>query len=166
MFKVYKKADILEKISDRVKMVDDLYHLPPDLFDRELFDYWYSVYLDDYQDRGYDDFDFDLRDIRLFYYAFYLMECRGCCNLVLIEFGDMIYFIFDPSGFATLESKFRNEREELLRKVSDLTNLLPVLEREGNNGLHAGTWVNVPCTSSTAITPITYKHARNGAERR
>ena len=75
MFKVYKKADILEKISDRVKMVDDLYHLPPDLFDRELFDYWYSVYLDDYQDRGYDDFDFDLRDIRLFYYAFYLMEC-------------------------------------------------------------------------------------------
>ena len=90
MFKVYKKADILEKISDRVKMVDDLYHLPPDLFDRELFDYWYSVYLDDYQDRGYDDFDFDLRDIRLFYYAFYLMECRGCCNLVLIEFGDMI----------------------------------------------------------------------------
>lgn len=121
MFKVYKKADILEKISDRVKMVDDLYHLPPDLFDRELFDYWYSVYLDYYQDCGYDDFDFDLRDIRLFYYAFYLMECRGCCNLVLIEFGDMIYFIFDPSGFATLESKFRNEREELLRKVSDLT---------------------------------------------
>ncbi len=98
MFKVYKKADILEKISDRVKMVDDLYHLPPDLFDRELFDYWYSVYLDDYQDRGYDDFDFDLRD--------------------------------------------------------------------GNNGLHAGTWVNVPCIGSTAITPITYKHARNGAERR
>ena len=75
----------------------------------------------------YDDFDFDLRDIRLFYYAFYLMECRGCCNLVLIEFGDMMYFIYDPSGFATLESKFRNEREELLRKVSDLTNLLPVL---------------------------------------
>ena len=127
MFKLYKKADILEKISDKVKTVDDLYHLPPDLFDRELFDYWYSVYLDDYQDRGYDDFDFDLRDIRLFYYAFYLMECRGCCNLVLIEFGDMMYFIFDPSGFATLESKFRNEREELLRKVSDLTNLLPVL---------------------------------------
>ena len=38
-----------------------------------------------------------------------------------------MYFIYDPSGFATLESKFRNEREELLRKVSDLTNLLPVL---------------------------------------
>ena len=127
MFKVYKKADIFEKISDKVKTVDDLYHLPRDLFDRERFDSWYSIYLDDYQDRGYDDFDCDLPDIRIFYYAFYLMECRDCCNLVLIEFGDMMYFIFDPSGFATLESKFRNEREELLRKVSDLTNLLPVL---------------------------------------
>lgn len=28
MFKLYKKADILEKISDKVKTVDDLYHLP------------------------------------------------------------------------------------------------------------------------------------------
>lgn len=127
MFKLYKKADILEKISDKVKTVDDLYHLPRDLFDRELFDSWDSIFLDYYQDRGYDDFDWDLRDIRIFYYAFYLIECRDCCNLVLIEFGDMMYFIFDPSGFATLESKFRNEREELLRKVSDLTNLLPVL---------------------------------------
>lgn len=87
MFKVYKKADILEKISDKVKTVDDLYHLPRDLFDRELFDSWYSIYLDYYQDRGYDDFDWDLRDIRIFYYAFYLIECHDCCNLVLNSLG-------------------------------------------------------------------------------
>lgn len=127
MFKLYQKADILEKISDKVKTVDDLDHLSRDVFDRELFDYWYSVYLDEYQDRGYDDFGFEFTDMRIFYYAFYLMECRDCCNLVLIEFGDLMYFIYDSCGFAALESKFRNEREELLRKVSDLTNLLPVL---------------------------------------
>lgn len=125
MFKIYKKADILEKISDKVKTVDDFLH--SSYFDRESFEYWLNTYLDVYQDRGYDDFDFEFFDVRLFYYAFYLMECRDCCNLVLIEFGDMMYFIFDSCGFSTLESKFRNEREELLRKVSDLTNLLPVL---------------------------------------
>lgn len=127
MFKVYKKADILEKISDKVKTVDDLNHLACVEFDRELCNYWYRVYLDEYQDRGYDDFDWDLPDIRIFYYAFYLIECRDCCDIVLVEFGDMMYVIYDHWGFSTLESKFRNEREELLRKVSDLTNLLPVL---------------------------------------
>lgn len=36
MFKLYKKADILEKISDKVKTVDDLLNLPLSEFDRVL----------------------------------------------------------------------------------------------------------------------------------
>lgn len=40
MFKLYKKADILEKISDKVKTVDDLLNLPLSEFDRECCDYW------------------------------------------------------------------------------------------------------------------------------
>ena len=39
MFKLYKKADILEKISDKVKTVDDLLNLPLTEFDRECCDY-------------------------------------------------------------------------------------------------------------------------------
>lgn len=39
MFKLYKKADILEKISDKVKTVDDLLNLPLSEFDRECCDY-------------------------------------------------------------------------------------------------------------------------------
>lgn len=127
MFKVYKKADILEKISDRVKTVDDLDHVSRDLFDRETFEYWLNIYLDDYQDQGYDDFDFEFFDVRIFYYAFYLMECRSFSDVVLIEYGERMYCIYESVGFATLESMFRNEREELLRKVADLTNLLSVL---------------------------------------
>lgn len=41
MFKLYKKADILEKISDKVKTVDDLLNLPLSEFDRECCDYWF-----------------------------------------------------------------------------------------------------------------------------
>lgn len=127
MFKVYKKSDILEKISDRVKTVDDFLRLPGSLFDRESFEHWLNIYLDDYQDQGYDDFDFEFFDVRLFYYAFFLMELHGFSDLVLIEYGERMYFIYDSVGFATLESKFRNDREDLLCKVADLTNLLPVL---------------------------------------
>lgn len=46
MFKLYKKADILEKISDKVKTVDDLLNLPLSEFDRECCDYWFNDYLD------------------------------------------------------------------------------------------------------------------------
>lgn len=55
MFKLYKKADILEKISDKVKTVDDLLNLPLSEFDRECCDYWFNDYLDskEYRDRGY-----------------------------------------------------------------------------------------------------------------
>lgn len=127
MFKVYKKADILEKISDRVKTVDDLDHVSRDLFDRELFERWLNIYLDDYRDQGYDDFDFEFFDDRIFYYAFFLMELRCFSDVVLIEYGERMYCIYESVGFATLESKFRNDREELLRKVADLTNLLPIL---------------------------------------
>ena len=42
MFKLYKKADILEKISDKVKTVDDLLNLPLSEFDRECCDYWFN----------------------------------------------------------------------------------------------------------------------------
>lgn len=45
MFKLYKKADILEKISDKVKTVDDLLNLPLSEFDRECCDYWFNDYL-------------------------------------------------------------------------------------------------------------------------
>ena len=70
MFKLYKKADILEKISDKVKTVDDLLNLPLTEFDRECCDYWFNDYLGskEYRDRGYypcvtpvlDDFDIGL----------------------------------------------------------------------------------------------------------
>lgn len=55
MFKLYKKADILEKISDKVKTVDDLFNLPLSEFDRECCDYWFNDYLDskEYLDQGY-----------------------------------------------------------------------------------------------------------------
>lgn len=46
MFKLYKKADILEKISDKVKTVDDLLNLPLSEFDRECCDYWFNDYLE------------------------------------------------------------------------------------------------------------------------
>lgn len=46
MFKLYKKADILEKISDKVKTVDDLFNLPLSEFDRECCDYWFNDYLE------------------------------------------------------------------------------------------------------------------------
>lgn len=128
MFKVYKKADILEKISDKVKTVDDLLHLPRSEWDRELCDFWFNDMINDeyYQTRGYNVF-YSL-DMNSFFDAFYLMECCDRCKfLVLIEFGERLYFVFDSCGFATLENDIRNEREELLRKVADLTNLLPVL---------------------------------------
>lgn len=96
MFKLYKKADILEKISDKVKTVDDLLNLPLSEFDRECCDYWFNDYLDskEYRDRGY---YVVCPDKEFFYDAFYLMECRKECKfLVLIEFGEILYFIFDP----------------------------------------------------------------------
>lgn len=125
MFKLYKKADILEKISDKVKTVDDLLNLPLSEFDRECCDFWFNDYLDskEYLDRGY----FHVSpDKEFFYEAFYLMECRKECKfLVLIEFGESLYFIFDPVGFSTLESFLTNKREDLLREVADLTAFLP-----------------------------------------
>ena len=108
MFKLYKKADILEKISDKVKTVDDLLNLPLCEFDRECCDYWFNDYLDskEYRDRGY---YVVCPDKEFFYDAFYLMECRKECKfLVLIEFGEILYFIFDPVGFSTLESFLTN----------------------------------------------------------
>lgn len=129
MFKLYKKADILEKISDKVKTVDDLLNLPLSEFDRELCDYWFNEYLDDeeYLNRGYYG---DFSDKGCFYDAFYLMECRKECKfLVLIEFGECLFFIFDPVGFSTLESYFTNKREDLLREVADLTSFLPFLRQ-------------------------------------
>ena len=44
MFKLYKKADILQKISDKVKTVEDLFNLPLSEFDRECCDYWFNEY--------------------------------------------------------------------------------------------------------------------------
>lgn len=129
MFKLYKKADILEKISDKVKTVDDLFNLPLSEFDRECCDYWFNDYLGskEYLDRGY----FHVSpDKEFFYEAFYLMECRKECKfLVLIEFGESLYFIFDPVGFSTLESFLTNKREDLLREVADLTAFLPFLRQ-------------------------------------
>lgn len=128
MFKLYQKADILEKISDKVKTVDDLLNLPHSEFDREFCDYWFNRYLEDdeYLNRGYYVFP----DKEFYYEAFYLMECRKECKfLVLIEFGEILYFIFDPVGFSTLESYFTNKREDLLREVADLTAFLPFLRQ-------------------------------------
>lgn len=129
MFKLYKKADILEKISDKVKTVDDLLNLPYSEFDRVFCDCWFNEYLEDeeYLNRGY---YVACLDKEFFYEAFYLMECRKECQfLVLIEFGESLYFIFDPVGFSTLESYFTNKREDLLREVADLTAFLPFLRQ-------------------------------------
>lgn len=129
MFKLYKKADILEKISDKVKTVEDLLNLPLSEFDRECCDYWFNDYLDDeeYLNRGY---YVNSTDKEYFYEAFYLMECRKECKfLVLIEFGERLYFIFDSVGFSTLESSLTNYREDLLREVADLTNFIPFLRQ-------------------------------------
>lgn len=81
MFKLYKKADILEKISDKVKTVDDLLNLPLSEFDRECCDYWFNDYLDskEYRDRGY---YVVCPDKEFFYDAFYLMECRKECKFL------------------------------------------------------------------------------------
>ncbi len=132
MFKLYKKADILEKISDKVKTVDDLFNLPLSEFDRECCDYWFNDYLDskEYLDQGYFHV-WSLEHFKEYFYeAFYLMECRKECKfLVLIEFGESLYFIFDPVGFSTLESFLTNKREDLLREVADLTAFLPFLRQ-------------------------------------
>lgn len=83
MFKLYKKADILEKISDKVKTVDDLLNLPLTEFDRECCDYWFNDYLGskEYRDRGY---YVVCPDKEFFYDAFYLMECRKECKIRLV----------------------------------------------------------------------------------
>lgn len=109
--------------------VYDLLNLPLSEFDRECCDFWFNDYLDskEYLDRGY----FHVCPYKeIFYEAFYLMECRKECKfLVLIEFGESLYFIFDPVGFSTLESFLTNKREDLLREVADLTAFLPFLRQ-------------------------------------
>ena len=125
MYKIYSKSEILDKISDKVKSVEDLSKLSRGEFDRECCDYWYDEYLNDseYRNRGYIT---NSTDIEFFISAFYLMECRKECKyLVLVEVEDSLYFIFDPRGLTHLQELLEQRREELLRKVSGLTTLLP-----------------------------------------
>ena len=130
MTKIFEKADILEKISDKVKTVDDLFKLPISEFDRELCDFWFndSLNYEENLERGYLVIDNYSNDIEYFYDAFYLMECcERCKHLVLLEFGERLYFIFDPVAFSIIEDDLLREREELLRDVCEITNALPVI---------------------------------------
>lgn len=127
MIKIYKKADILEKISDKVKTVDDLYKLPVSEFYPEAVELYFNDMFnyEETQERGY---SVESPDIEFFYDAFYLIErCERFKNLVLIEFGERLYFVFDLNAFAIIENDLMSEREDLLHDVCEITNALPVI---------------------------------------
>ena len=130
--KIYFYKDICEKISDKVKSVEDLFNLPVTEFDREGCDLWFDDYLSEYQERRYlvDD-----NCMESFYSAYYLVNVRPECDfLVLLEYDKSLFFVLSFVGIAKLTDKFLREREMLLRKVNELTDCLVGLEQFGNNG--------------------------------
>ena len=126
--KIYRRSDILEKISHKVKTVEDLYNLPVSDFDPDACDCWYDEYLHDseYQAR---QFIVNSNCLEMFFSAFYLMEVRPECHyLVLLEFDDCLYFIFSPTGAALVKDIFTSRRDDHLRLVCDMTYCIDGLE--------------------------------------
>lgn len=129
--KFYSYEDICEKISDKVKSVEDLYNLPVTEFEREGCDCWYDDFLEDpeYQGRQYFVSGNCMED---FYSAYYLINCRPECDyLVLLEYDGCLYFVFSSVGVANLANRFYGKLEELLRRLCELTDCLDGLKRYG-----------------------------------
>lgn len=132
--KIYSYEDICEKISDKVKSVEDLLSLPVTDFEREGCDLWFDDYLHDseYQERQY---LVGVNCMEDFYSAYYLINCRRneFDFLALLEYDDSLFFVFSFVGIANLTDKFLRKREELLRNVNELTDCLVGLEQFGND---------------------------------